>query len=50
MNKPDHAKDTAKFVADLIRHGHAVELVAVEVVRTGPWSCAKCNPAKAVQP
>lgn len=47
VDNSDHAKDTAKEVAKLIRDGYAVERVTVEAVRTGPWSCAKCRKPRA---
>ena len=39
VDDPAHAKDTAKFVASLIRDGLRVEKMDTEQVRSGHW----CN-------
>jgi hypothetical protein len=47
VDKPERKKETAKFVAGLIRKGLAIERLSCEAVRSSPWSCSRCQPIKA---
>lgn len=40
VDRPEHRKDNASDIADLMRRGFTVERVAVEAARTGKW-CLK---------
>lgn len=40
VDDPDHPKDTARSVAEVIQDGFAVERVELDVARTGKW-CTK---------
>lgn len=51
VDSPEHKRDTAKFVADMIRHGCTVELKSTEWVRTEcPIAACVDNPACARAP
>jgi hypothetical protein len=46
VDSPEHKRDTAKFVAGLIRDGLQVEKMTCEAVRAAQW-CSCASEAKA---
>lgn len=50
VDTPTSRKDTAKFVAELIRDGVRVERIAVLAVRASAWGCSdECGCATCVR-